>query len=280
MEKPLVSVITPAYNAAAFITDCIESVLLQNYPCLEHIIVDDGSSDRTLSICTSYAEKHTNIHIFQHGGGRNLGVSASRELALEKAQGEYVVFLDADDLFLPHKVSTQVKAFNDHPEVILVHTAVKALGFDRSFCDQLEKWMNFSPTPFLYQLLHQAYAFKNNRITNSTVMVRRSEITKIPIPRLKYQYEDWFIWVMFSQHGPYLYLPEVTTLYRIHKHSFTGRLRQSSRARHWARLEFFYALRTRMPASQSPLSRIRFLRLTINELYVLCKAILTNKQRL
>ncbi len=277
VQEPLVSVITPAYNASEYIADCINSVLSQSYPAIEHIIVDDGSQDDTVSICNAYAKEESSIQVVRHPCGKNLGVGASRELAVKMAEGEFIAFLDADDIFLPQKISQQVKAFQDYSEVILIHTAVKGLSLNARLTSEFEKWMNFSSTQHAYRLLDQPYSFKNNRITNSTVMVRRSEMIKVTFPILKYQYEDWFMWMIMSQYGLYLFLPDITTIYRIHDTSFTYRSRTSSLFRHSARLEFFLSLGKHKSYLAGHLSTVKFFQLIIIELYQCIKCLI--KQR-
>lgn len=94
IKKITFSVIVPAYNVAQYISQCIESVLIQTYKNFEMIIVNDGSLDNTLEICQSYAEKDKRIRVINKYNG---GVSAARKDAVDVALGEYLFFLDADD---------------------------------------------------------------------------------------------------------------------------------------------------------------------------------------
>lgn len=96
--KGLVSVIIPVYNRESLLEECINSVILQSYKNFEIILVDDGSTDSTVNICRNLCEKDSRIKLFEADHG---GVSAARNLALEKAQGEYVFFLDSDDVIHP-----------------------------------------------------------------------------------------------------------------------------------------------------------------------------------
>lgn len=95
--KEIVSVIIPVYNAEEFLTECIESVLGQDYGELELILVNDGSRDGSGRICEDFAQKSDQVLFLQQ---ENSGASAARNLGLERAKGEYVVFVDADD-YLP-----------------------------------------------------------------------------------------------------------------------------------------------------------------------------------
>lgn len=95
-EGPLVSIITPMYNGAAFVGETIESVLTQSFKQWEHLIVDDGSRDNGALIVAGYAERDSRIRLIQQANG---GAASARNRALQEAQGRYIVFLDSDDLW-------------------------------------------------------------------------------------------------------------------------------------------------------------------------------------
>lgn len=105
----LVSVIMPVYNREDVVGESIESLLSQSYKNWELIIIDSGSSDNTLQVCNAYAEKDNRIKIVAR---KNSGVSASRNAGLKEAQGEYVFFLDSDDVIHPKLLETLVNAMD------------------------------------------------------------------------------------------------------------------------------------------------------------------------
>lgn len=107
MQNKTVSIILPVYNAERFLSPCIESVLQQTYTAWELIAVDDGSSDSSLEILQSYAEKNQRINVLSK---KNEGVSIARNIALEQTKGEYVYFADADDVLMPDALSVLVEA--------------------------------------------------------------------------------------------------------------------------------------------------------------------------
>lgn len=117
MDKPLVTVIVPAYNASAFIAETLESILNQTYDNLQVIVVDDGSTDDTARIVQSYSPRVTYIHQANSGG-----CAAPRNRGLEYARGEFVTFFDADDIMLPDKLSRQVEALIRHPAAVMCIT--------------------------------------------------------------------------------------------------------------------------------------------------------------
>lgn len=110
MEKPLVSVVVPVYNGERYLGEALKSIFAQDYRPLEVIVVDDGSTDTSASIARSFEE----INYFYQ---QNQGPSAARNAGIAAASGEFIAFLDADDVWLPNKLSIQVKYLMDHPEV-------------------------------------------------------------------------------------------------------------------------------------------------------------------
>lgn len=121
-DESLVSVIIPFFNAKRFVQEAIESVLAQTYKEWELLLVDDGSTDRGSSIALSYVEKEpTRIRYFEHEGHENRGLSASRNLGIRNAKGEYIAFLDADDVWLPRKLQEQVGILASFPEAAIVY---------------------------------------------------------------------------------------------------------------------------------------------------------------
>ena len=118
---PLVSVVLCFYNEERFLQEAVQSVLDQDYNHWELILVDDGSSDGSVSIAKSYAENYPGkIFYLDHPGHQNKGLSASRNSGIRKAKGEFIAFIDADDVWLPHKLSFQLTIFRTHPEVTVL----------------------------------------------------------------------------------------------------------------------------------------------------------------
>lgn len=101
MGRSQISVIVPVYNAERYIRQCLDSVLSQDFADFEIIIVDDGSTDSSFSVCKEYAEKDERIKLFHK---ENSGPSATRNFALREADGDYIIFLDSDDYWLDNTV--------------------------------------------------------------------------------------------------------------------------------------------------------------------------------
>lgn len=119
--KGLVSITIPFYNSERFLSETIESVLDQTYTDWELFLVDDGSTDRSSEIAREYAARvPAKIRYLEHEGHRNCGVTRTRNLGAENSQGEYLAFLDSDDVWLPTKLQHQVGLMEASPRVGLV----------------------------------------------------------------------------------------------------------------------------------------------------------------
>ena len=115
-KKPLVSVIIPTYNRGWIVQEAIDSVLDQDFRNFELIVVDDGSEDNTQEILRAYGKA---ITVLQHS---NKGVSAARNRGIAEASGQLIAFLDSDDLWLPGKLTAQVKFFKENDDAVINQT--------------------------------------------------------------------------------------------------------------------------------------------------------------
>ena len=115
--NPFISIIIPVYNTEKYISDCLDSILAQTYKNFEVIIIDDGSTDNSLSICNTYKEKNKNISVLHI---ENSGVSAARNIGIKHAKGEYLLFVDSDDTLYEHSLSMFIKEHTSPDIDILV----------------------------------------------------------------------------------------------------------------------------------------------------------------
>lgn len=118
-QHPLVSVVIPAYNYADFLPETLQSIIGQTYAPIETIVVDDGSTDDTRAVVESFAN-----HPITYLSQPNAGQAAARNYGIRTARGEFVAFCDADDVWLPHKLSTQMKVFFRNPAADIVYCDV------------------------------------------------------------------------------------------------------------------------------------------------------------
>jgi len=131
--NPLVSVIVPCYNQGNFLAEALESLLAQTYPHWECQIIDDGSTDNTKTVAQGYVDMDSR---FKYTYQENKGLSAARNLGLKIASGDYIQFLDADDLIAPEKFETQLAVFRENKVVDIVYS--EYLCFDHS--DRNKQW--------------------------------------------------------------------------------------------------------------------------------------------
>lgn len=119
MSNPVISVIIPTHNRAAFLERAIHSVLTQRLPCDQLIVVDDGSTDGTPEILQDLGRKESRLEVLRQN---NCGVASARNRGIEASHGELIAFLDSDDWWLPDKLRTQVAAMQAQPEYCISHT--------------------------------------------------------------------------------------------------------------------------------------------------------------
>jgi hypothetical protein len=122
-KAPLVTVVIPCYNQARFLGEAIESVLSQSYRIFEVIVVDDGSTDNTSEVASSYEE----VRLVRQ---ENRGLSGARNTGIRHSQGEYLVFLDADDRLLPWALSTGLEHLDAHQDCAFVSGYCKVIASD------------------------------------------------------------------------------------------------------------------------------------------------------
>jgi glycosyltransferase involved in cell wall biosynthesis len=144
--RPLVTVIVIFLNEERFLSQAVDSVMDQSFENWELLLVDDGSSDGSTTIARDCAlDPDRRITYLEHAGHENRGMSASRNLGLHEAQGQYVTFLDADDIFTPNKLADQVRLMEASPDAAFV-------------CGRSEWWYSWSdkenPTADFLQYLH------------------------------------------------------------------------------------------------------------------------------
>ena len=121
-NEPVVTAIVIFLNAEKFFEEAIESVLQQTFERWELLLVDDGSTDRSTEIAWSYVTRYPDkVRYVEHPRHENRGMSASRNLGLSHARGEFIAFLDADDVWLPEKLEEQLEILNSHPEAAMVY---------------------------------------------------------------------------------------------------------------------------------------------------------------
>ncbi len=123
---PMVSAIIIFLNGERFLAEAVESVLAQTYAAWELLLVDDGSTDGSTAIAQAYARRlPEQIRYLEHATHENRGMSASRNLGIQHARGQYVAFLDSDDVWLPRKLTEQVALLEAHPDAAMLYSSTE-----------------------------------------------------------------------------------------------------------------------------------------------------------
>lgn len=240
MDKPLVSVIIPAFNAAGSIRLTLESVSAQTYPAIEVIVVDDGSSDATTAIVEEFAANDPRFHLIRQ---QNAGVGAARNAGIGKARGKYVAPLDADDLWMPEKLEKQVACMEEFGDM----TGLVYCWY--TFIDEHSQFTGRSRQCRLAGRLRHAMVLVNLTGNASVPLFRASALKTVGLYLTRTEQggvqgcEDWDLALRIAELFPVYVVPEYLVAYRQNRSSmslnvegmaasfavFTNRARQRNR---------------------------------------------------
>lgn len=206
--QPLVSVIIPTFNRGPFIGQAITSVLNQTYENIELFVIDDGSSDDTEAVATSFDD--TRLHFVKLA--KNVGRSAARNVGLTAAKGRFITFLDSDDYYLPEKVERQIDFLEKHPEFGMVYTA------SACFTDEASPIFQHYRAPVFGDIYSEIAFFKPLTITLPTVMLRREVLDTVGgFDERMSRFEDTDMWRRISRRFRIGAIDEVTCHIRTHE---------------------------------------------------------------
>ena len=225
MGIPKVSVIIASYNKADLLAEAISSVLSQNYHDFEVLVVDDGSQDNTIERVEAFRKENPDkIFLYTHEDHCNLGIVSTYQLGFSKARGEYIAFLEQDDLWSPNYLAQKMEIFRAYPEVGVVFSPYKVVGRRGFGYDmKLRQWLLQStivkerPFDNFTNLI-----IMNNVATFSCFATRKSIIEKIPSPDISILAYDWWVVVYLSVFSSFYYDKKSFTYWRWSKESTIG----------------------------------------------------------
>lgn len=229
MQPDLVSIMMPAYNAARYIRQSIDSALAQTYTNWELIVVNDGSKDETGALAESYADPRIRV-IHQANGGE----AVARNTALDAMRGEYIAFLDADDLYLPHHLETTVSYLKAHLELKSVYT-------DGRHCDPdgrlMEPLSSQRRGPFEGWIFPEVVRASDVFGPPLCVLLRRQPVVE---RNLRFDTAivigpDWDFLTRYAETAHFGYIPVESCLYRVHTTNITVTVDRRRRAGYLAR---------------------------------------------
>lgn len=217
-ENKLVSVIIPAYNQGQYLGRTIQSVLDQTYPSFEIMVIDDGSTDNTAIVTRGFSDPRIR-YIYQE----NRGLSGARNTGIQNARGEFLTYLDSDDLFMPDKLVLLVGALQDAPQAgfaagqsIPIDENDQPIGrlFDTPLPDEPQKLLLWNP-------LH----------VGSVLVTAEWQQRAGLFDETLRSYEDWDMWLRLARLGcPMVYVPQPVSRYRFHRQQMTRIGRQMTQA--------------------------------------------------
>ena len=211
MPSPLISVVIPAYNAQATLLETIESVRRQTFSDFELLVIDDGSTDETLARAKSVRDPRIRVSSFA-----NRGLAVSRNRGIDQSLGEFLSFIDADDLWTPDKLERQLGALRRHPEAALAYSWTAFLDADGRFLFAKEP-SHFEGDVFGELVRHAFIA------SGSNILVRRDcAVAAGGFDASLEAAQDWDFCLRIAALRPFALVPSYQILYRIGEDSMSA----------------------------------------------------------
>jgi glycosyltransferase involved in cell wall biosynthesis len=207
-KEPLVSVIIATFNRANLVVQAVQSVLGQTYKNIELIVVDDGSTDNTSQVLRKFRNRL--VYLYQERAER----SAARNLGYRQSKGEYIAFMDSDDLWLPTKIESQVGVLNRNPHVGVVYTGVRFIdGRGRDYAGKICR----EGLKRRRQSLYEDLMTDNVVGSPSAVMLRRACLERVGLfDEQMNACEDLDLWRRISEHFNFRKIDAPLLEFRIH----------------------------------------------------------------
>jgi glycosyltransferase involved in cell wall biosynthesis len=208
----------PVYNANRYVAEAIESVLSQTFDDFELIIVDDGSTDRSLRILRRFERQDRRVRLVSrpHTG---YVVALNEMIAL--ARGELLARLDADDVALPERFAIQFAYLRDHPEIICV-------GSQAHIIDEFGRILHNNHPGMSHEEIHEIALEGRCPLAHSSIMMRRESVVAVGGYRVEMQpAEDLDLWLRLAERGRMANLPDILIKYRIHSDSVSEKYQQT-----------------------------------------------------
>jgi hypothetical protein len=244
-DRPVVSVLVPARDAESTIRQTLESVRRQTFEDFELIVIDDGSTDATLELVEAVADPRFRSYSYPPAG-----LTAARNRGLEKARGEFVSFIDADDLWTPDKLKAQVAALRRHPEAGAAYSWTV-------FLDEEGTYLFAKEPSYAEGDIHEELKNGFFIASGSNVILRRSCVEKMA--RFDASFKicgDWEYMVRFSARWSVVVIPRYQVLYRLSSNSISSQLQdvELGNSRLWRAM--FEPLSQSSPLGRASLSNI------------------------
>lgn len=200
-KPPLVSIVTPSYNQAKYLEQTIRSVLDQNYPRLEYIVIDGASTDDSEQVIRKYMD-HLAYWISEKDSGQGEAINKG----FLRVRGEIIAWLNSDDYYLPNTITSAVKVFEENPDVVMVYGDMLAVD-ERGQTMNLLKYKQLSLQDLLcFQIIGQPSIFFRREVLEETGKLDTSLHFLL----------DHHLWIRIAQHGKILHIPQTWSAARYH----------------------------------------------------------------
>jgi len=215
MKNPLVSVIIPVYNGASCLKRAVISVQKSSFKNFEIILVNDGSTDQSKSICLQLQKENQNIRTYSFK--KNKGLSRTLNFAINKASGKYIARLNQDDLMLPTRLKKQTDFLEKNPDYVMVGGALELFN---------EKGKNFEKLflPLKDKAIRKNWLYLNSFADPAVMYVKEAVLKTGGYKQKYYPADDFHLWYRIGNLGKLANLNQVVTRMKIHRKAATMRL--------------------------------------------------------
>ena len=223
----MISIITSSYNYGHYIAETIQSVLNQTYTDWELIVVDDFSTDNSVDVIKSFNDSRIKLFINEE----NIGLSKTIQRGLKEASGDWVVFLESDDLITSDYLEKKIKIAESYPDVNLIFNDCEFFGDERRVIDftgaLMRTRIRLNEKHFPADMFYDLYA-SNKIFTFSAVMAKRSDLVGLDFNPPMDCLTDWHLWIQMAYIGKFYYINEQLTRWRLHNDSYINTSRYKS----------------------------------------------------
>lgn len=214
-----ISVITASYNYANYIGDTIQSVIDQTYTDFELIVVDDCSTDNSVEVIKSFNDERIKLII----NDQNLGLKESLKRGLKEATGEWIAFLESDDILVPDNLEKKFEIIQRYPETALVFNDVETFGEEHKRIYLLNKSAKYLQKKEYPRNMFYDLGEMNRILTFSTVLVKKDRLAESDFDTPIDRFLDWWLFIHLARNNKFYYIPEKLTKWRIHRESYINK---------------------------------------------------------
>lgn len=236
-SNPYISVIIPNYNYEKYIEQTVSSVIAQTYKNFQLIIIDDGSNDNSLNVIYNLANKDSRIKVLQHEDKKNHGLSATLQLGINAADGEYIAILEADDLWtkncLELRVETIIKGnsgvvFNNiNPLIMDGANAEWFYAYVPRIMEEHNKRITGDNNYIEFEM-REEFLIENKIPTFSCSMIKKIYLKKCCFNTPIQQWLDRWLWCQLAQMTTFMFIPNKLTNWRLHNDSYNNNSQSNS----------------------------------------------------